>query len=619
MVLAASFLAPLDWAIIAAYCLAILVIGFLLKKKADKSTESFFLSDRSMPWWLAGTSMVATSFASDTPLFVTGIVRGQGVAGNWSWWCFGIAHVLAVMFFAKFWRRAQVTTEVEFCELRYDGKGAAVLRGTKALYFGLMLNVLVIGAWPLLGLNKVMEVSTGWSKGHAIVICGGIALLYSVFSGFWGVVITDLIQFVIAMAGALILMFYVLGHPDVGGFAGIKEAFAGTGKTDFIPEWGSDAWWLVMGFILVQWWAFKNADGGGVIVQRMSACKDEKESMKATLWFTVAHYILRCWPWVIVALGSLLILPTMADGEMAYPQLMMDLLPVGLKGLLVASFLAAFMSTVDTHLNWGSSYLVNDLYKRFVNTDAEDKHYLLVSRGISVGLMILAAGVAFASDSILGAFYFMLKFTAGVGIVYLLRWFWWRVNAWTELTAMVTSAVMAVTWIPTAATDGGKFFGFIGESTSYFTPAHIIAGWVSWSGRTAELVIVVLMSAIVAVIGTLLTRPVNEARLISFYRRVRPPGWGWSKIAALASEDGRPEPLIPDLVNWALGVAFLYSGLYGVGAVFLIDVMRGMLAISFSIVTFIILWRRLFPGEPQTEAQAVGGALPAVEYRSQQD
>lgn len=559
-----------DWLVIAIYCATVLAIGLYLKKRADKSTDSFFLSSRSLPWWLAGTSMVATSFASDTPLLVTGAVRKSGVMGNWNWWCLGISHVLAIFFFSKLWRRTGVLTEVEFCEQRYSGKSAAVLRGTKAVYFGVILNSLVIGAWPLTGLVKVMDVSTGWDKGTAIFVCGGIALIYSVFSGFWGVVVTDLIQFIIAMVGSVFLAILAVNHPDVGGLSGLRHHFSGTETLNFFPSTMDNPLFLsIMGFLLIQWWAFKNSDGGGVIVQRMLACRDEKESLKATLWFTVAHYILRSWPWILTALASMIILPEVfnskgvADQEMAYPMLMMKLLPVGLRGMMIAAFLAAFMSTVDTQLNWGGSYLVNDLYRRFIKKNGDEKHYMLISRLITLMLMGLSVLVAYKTKSIKESFESILVFTSGVGVVYLLRWFWWRVNAWTEITGMIVS-------------------GF----------AFLLAGYCGVEHGTYRLMIVVSSSLVLCVLVTYLTQPVNRDVLIRFYKKVLPPGPGWNHIANAADTGEDAPSLVPGLINWGIGVVALYSGLFGVGAVFLNGWGQAFLPLLLSVLAGALVWRR---------------------------
>ncbi len=566
-------MAFLDWLVIALYCVAVLAIGLLLKKRADKSTDSFFLSSRSLPWWLAGTSMVATSFASDTPLMVTGLVRVKGVAGNWSWWCFGFSHVLAIFFFSKLWRRAGVLTEVELCEQRYSGKSAAVLRGSKAVYFGVILNCAVIGAWPLNGLVKVMNVSTGWDKSTAIFVCSGIALTYSIFSGFWGVVVTDLIQFAIAMTGSIILAVLAIQHPSVGGLSGLRDHFAQTQTLDFLPTGDSSILMWIFGFIFVQWIAFKNSDGGGVIVQRMLACRDEKESLKATIWFSVAHYILRAWPWILVALASIIILPQVTgpdgtmDHESAYPMLMMKLLPSGLRGMMVAAFLAAFMSTVDTHLNWGGSYLVNDLYRRFIKKNEDEKHYMLISRLITLLLMGMSIAVAYNVTSIFESFLFIIKLTSGVGVIYLLRWFWWRVNAWTELTAMIVSSIMTL-----LAPKMLAYFGVF--------------------GRTYQLLVIVGYSVYISILITLLTEPVNRQVLIAFYKKVMPPGPGWNTIAEEAGSSAGAPSLVPGLINWAIGVVALYSGLFGVGAIFLKGWGQAFLPLLLSVLAGALVWRR---------------------------
>ncbi len=502
----------IDWAIVAIYCVASLILGLLLSKKASQGVESYFAGNRNVAWWLAGTSMAATAFSSDTPLLVTGIVRSKGIWGNWEIWSLGISTMLAVFFFSRLWKRTGVLTEVEFAELRYSGKSASFLRGFKAIYWGLFYNVFIIGAWPMTGLAKVMQEVTEFDKTGSILFSLALAALYTSFAGYLGVVLTDLFQFVWALAGAFLLAFFAL--QAVGGPTLLVEKLAETGKLSFLPPEEAMSWFL--GLLLIQWWAWKNSDGGGIAVQRMVSCKDEREAKFSMLWFAIAHYVIRSWPWVVTALASLILIPdsllsvtegarTFVDHERAYPRLITMLLPVGLRGVLVASFFAAFMSTVDSQLNWGASYLVNDVYKRFIRKKAPESHYIKVSRVIPFALAGLAAGVAFFIQSIGQIFTFVLNLTAGVGPVYLLRWFWWRVNAWSEIAAM-TASLLLMALRP-------QFFQFFGLPQD----------------SLLQLLYMILGTALVWLPITLLTPPVPRETLEKFSTQVSPPGF-WGKL-----------------------------------------------------------------------------------------
>lgn len=504
----------IDWAIVAVYCVASLVLGLLLSKKASQGVESYFAGNRNVAWWLAGTSMAATAFSSDTPLLVTGITRSKGLWGNWEIWALGISTMLAVFFFSKLWKRTGVLTEVEFVELRYGGKPASFLRGFKAVYWGLFYNVFIIGAWPITGLSKVLQETTGWEKPAAILFSLVLASVYTSFAGYLGVVLTDLFQFIWALGGAFLLAGFAL-HA-VGGPGMLAEKLADTGKLSLIPPGESMSWFL--GLILIQWWAWKNSDGGGIAVQRMVSCKNERESMLSMLWFSIAHYCVRSWPWVLTALASLILIPdaaltvtqgahTFIDHERAYPRLISMLLPVGLRGVLVASFFAAFMSTVDSQLNWGASYLVNDFYKRFIKKEAPPSHYLKIARLLPFLLAALAAIVAFYIKSIGQVFTFVLNLTAGVGPVYLLRWFWGRVNAWSEISAMTASIFLMM--------FRDSFFRGCSLPPDPF-----------W-----QLLYMVIGTGLVWLPATLLTKPVPDKKLETFFLKVSPPGF-WKKLGS---------------------------------------------------------------------------------------
>ncbi len=496
-----------DWIVVAVYCLISLWLGIFLTKKASSGIESYFVSERKLGWWLAGTSMAATAFSSDTPLLVTGMVRRRGVWGNWEIWALAASTMLAVFFFSKLWKRSGVMTEVELSELRYSGKSAAFLRGFKAIYWGVLYNAFVMGAWPVTGLAKVMQETTHWNKAQSIFFCMGLTALYSTLSGYWGVILTDFFQFFVAMAGAVLLAIFSVRA--CGGMSVIIEKLASTDKLSFLPPLQSAhtpmevacspfGWFL--GLIFIQWWAWKNTDGGGIIVQRIVSCKNERQAILSTLWFNIAQYALRSWPWVVTALASLILLPDLADHERAYPRLIVTLLPQGLKGIMVASFFAAFMSTMSTHLNWGSSYFVNDFYKRFLNRNASENHYVWVGRLASLILAAAATLVAFFTESIGQIFTFILNLTAAIGPVYLLRWFWWRINPWSELVAMAVSLPVIML-------------------RPYFFQATGIP-----PNLPTELLFMIFGSALLWLPVTLLTKPVPEETLKNFCSKVQPPG-----------------------------------------------------------------------------------------------
>lgn len=538
-----------DWMVVGGYCLLITLVGLAFRKRAEGNVEDFFLSGRKLSWWLAGTSLVATSFASDTPLFVTGLVREHGIAGNWHWWFMALASVASLFFFARLWRRAKIVTDIEFIELRYGPGSGAVLRGAKAVFLGVIFNIYVLGAWPVLGLTKVLGVATDWSKGSAILFCAALALTYSVFSGLWGVVATDFIQFIFALGGAVMLAIFAI--KAVGGFSIFWGKAQDLPQAGFLPAHTSEAFWsspwiFFLSLILIQWWA-RGIEGDGIAVQRLSACKDEKQSFFAMLWFNIAHYALRPWPWIIVALASLMLLPEVTsslgivDHELAYPRMILVLMPSGLKGLMIASFFAAFMSTVDTHLNWGSSYVVNDLYRRFVKRDAKPAHYVWVGRLVTFFLMVGGGIVAFTTSSIVEAFYNVLLLFSGVGLVGIARWFWWRVNAWSEISAMLASGLL----------------------TLLASPISTTLGWPD--ERPVHLIIVVTCSTVIWLTVTFLTRPTQEKHLKRFYERIRPAGPGWKPIAEASPGVVPQDSLKKNGWGWVMGVLFILGTTIAIG------------------------------------------------------
>ncbi len=568
-------LSPIDGVIIISYILFALGLGIYYSKRAGKNINEFFVSGRNLPWWLAGTSMVATTFAADTPLAVTGLVVKDGIAGNWLWWNMVLSGMLATFLFSRLWRRAEIITDVELTELRYAGKSASLLRGFRALYIGLPINCITMG-WVILAMQKIIVLTfnlpdTGTSKVLVVLACMLIAGIYCALSGFWGVVITDLVQFGMAMIGSIVLA--VIAVTKIGGIGVLKTKLtemhgASHSILNFFPDFGAgEMAILTFGVYLgVQWWAANGADGGGYIAQRMFAAKDERNTLLATLWFNIAHYTLRPWPWILVALVSMVVYPNLSDPEAGYPKLMLEYLPPGLLGLMLTAFLAAFMSTIDTHLNWGASYLVNDFYKRFFKPEADDRHYVVASR-ISVVLIMLVAGVtSLFMDSIAGAWKFLIALNAGIGLVQILRWYWWRINAWSEIAAMVTSAVV---------------------STIVFTLPQ------TKDNFAYQMLIIVPISTLSWLIATLVTSPVSEERLIAFYQRIRPNGGWWGRIPSLANVQPIGESSMPALFNWVLGSAFVYCTLFGFGKLLLGFYGVGALFLLIALITGGLIYRGL--------------------------
>lgn len=546
----------IDWSLIVAYFVLSLVVGSLYAKRAGKGIESFFISERALPWWLAGTSMVATTFAADTPLAVTEIVVKNGIAGNWLWWNFALGGMMTVFLFSKLWRRSEVLTDIEFTELRYSGKPAAFLRGFRAVYLGLPINCMIM-AWVTLAMTAILEVTFSFPKILALVISLVFAVFYTVLSGLWGVVITDFFQFIIAMAGSIALAVISVIH--VGGIKTLKlKVLASHPEAlSFFPKFGSMTLPLLTFFVYVavQWWStwYPGAEpgGGGYVAQRILASKDEKHSVLATLWFNIAHYALRPWPWILVALAVMIVFPNLSDPKLGYPKMVVSFLPVGLKGLMIAAFFAAFMSTIVTHLNWGASYLVNDFYKRFIKKDASSAHYVFISRILTVLLMIFAGIAAYQMESIKGAWELLLAIGAGTGLVYILRWYWWRINAWSEIAAMTCSFAVAMVLLKTR-------FGAPGE--------------LNWAYR---MLITVGITTLVWLVATFLTRPVDKEHLINFYKKIKPGGM-WKPIKAGIEGAGEGTRIQTDILNWLLGTVFIYCSLFGIGKIVFLEFKTGI-------------------------------------------
>jgi len=504
-----------DWAVILLYAGLMLGAGVYFSRRASRSVTDFFISGRALPWWVAGTSMVATTFAADTPLLVSSIVRQEGVAGNWIWFNFAISHALTTFFLATLWRRAQVVTDVELCERRYAGARGRGLRLFKGAFFAFVTNSVVLG-WVILAMATICEEVLGLPKLATIAAAVALATLYATVAGLWGVVATDLLQFAVAMFGSVFLMVRAYSH--VGGISGLAPilptliAENGRPAMEIVPALGQGALGGFLVAIGVQWWSWKYSDGGGVLIQRMSAARNERHSLLAMLWFTFANYVLRPWPWFIVALVSLIVFPQLADHKAAYPQMMTRFLGPGWLGLMMAAILAAFMSTVDTHINLAASYFVNDIYRRFLRPRCSERHYVLVARLASLLFLVIGALVALFNTSIVGLFQFLLQLIAGAGVVFLLRWFWWRINAWSEITAMLASLAVAT---------------LLNLSNRH--------GWVEHTFPAWEIMLLnVVISGGLWLAATFLTPPTEAEHLQRFYRRVRPSGW-WGPVAREAA------------------------------------------------------------------------------------
>ena len=546
-------LSTLDWTIVGAYFILSLAVGLWASKQAGKDTKSFFLAGRNMPWWLLGVSMVATTFSTDTPNLVTDLVRQNGVSGNWVWWAFLLTGMLTVFVYARLWRRSGVLTDIEFYELRYSGKAAAFLRGFRALYLGLVFNVLVMGAVSLAAV-KFGEIVLGIPGWLTLTIAGSITLAYSMLGGLKAVIITDFVQFTLAMIGSIWAMFYILGLPEIGGLSNLISHVNVSDKLALFPDFSDPNNWvpILLVPLAVQWWAsyYPGAEpgGGGYIAQRMFSAKDEKNAVGATFIFNVAHYALRPWPWILIALASLIVFPELSDIEKAFPNLpadklghdvaypaMLTLLPSGLLGLVAASLIAAFMSTMSTQLNLGASYLVNDFYHRFFKPNASEKELVLAGRLFTVVSIILGGGLGLLLTSAGQAFTLLLMIGAGTGLIYILRWFWWRINAYTEIVAMISSIIIA------------GYFNF-GNS--------VLESW-------QKIVIGAILTTLVWIVATYLTPPDDDVTLRNFVKKVNPGGPGWKKYSEGISTE--PWPVPNGILSMVLGCVAVYGFLMGVG------------------------------------------------------
>jgi SSS family solute:Na+ symporter len=602
-------LTAIDWAIVAAYFLLSTGIGFAFTKKGGESLNEYFLSGRNVSWWLAGASMVATTFAADTPLVVTGLVSAHGVAGNWLWWNMLMSGMLTVFFFARLWRRAHVMTDVEFAEIRYAGKPAAMLRGFRALYLAIPINLIILG-WVTRAMIKILTISLGLhdvsvlgmtisGQVVAVAICFIITVAYSAGAGMWAVLWTDLVQFVIKMTAVIILAVYSVRA--VGGMDALKAGLtthfgSADAALSVLPvkmtPTGIEAYaWMPLlalaVFLSVQWWAawYPGAEpgGGGYVAQRIFSAKTERDGVLATLFFNVAHYAIRPWPWIITGLCTVLLYPQgigpTHDHEAAYVQAFVDLLPTPWRGFMMAGFAAAYMSTVGTQLNWGASYLVNDFYKRFLNRNATEKHYVTVSRLATVFLFLGSALVTMQLQTVEGAWKFLLALGSGTGLVLILRWYWWRINAWSEISAMISSFVVSLAAISLIK---GRFPDGDLRSDAWVMLITVVVSTVVWLGVTFA------------------TKPEPDIVLDSFYRRVRPGGPGWARVSERAGfgREGIPGGALA-WTNWIAGIVAVYSSLFGIGKIILGNLVQGFVMLAIAVVAFAWI-ARSFREEPAT-------------------
>jgi solute:Na+ symporter, SSS family len=571
----------IDWLIIVVFILLILGIGLAYTKQAGQNVESFFLAGRQLPWWIAGTSMVATTFAADTPLLVTELVASNGISGNWLWWNGLIGGMLAAFFFARLWRKADIITDVELTELRYSGKPATFLRGFKAVYLGIFMNSVII-AWVNVALGALLHIFFGIPAEQLIYYLAGamfLVVIYSSLSGLLGVAITDFIQFIIAMTGCIVLAIIVVNSDAIGGMAGLQEKLPAA-TFDFFPtlafsaesaaETGevlTIAFASFLAFVGIQWWAswYPGAEpgGGGYVAQRMMSAKNEQHAIKATLFFQIAHYGLRPWPWIIVALCALVLYPDLpeTDKKLGYAMAMQDFLPTGLKGLLLVAFFAAYMSTISTQLNWGTSYLVNDLYRRFIHPEATQKQLVIASRLGTFLLMVVALIVTSQIQTLESAFKFMIECGAGLGAVLILRWYWWRINAWSEIVATIAPFI--------AFTFTKFYWGLEFPYGLFVTVAFTTAAWL---------------------IVTLITAPTDSGVLQKFYQRLEPAGF-WQPIANQLGTQAKKSNLLPLFACWLLGIVLGYACLFGLGALIFADWLGAVIyAVVVIVCAFGINW-----------------------------
>jgi Na+/proline symporter len=646
-----------DWLVILGYLLINLAIGMYYRRRAGGNTEEFFVSGRDVSWWLAGTSMVATTFAADTPLFVSGVIATQGIAGNWIWWSSCLSGLLTVFFFARYWRRSEVLTDVELTEIRYGGRPAAFLRGFKAVYLGLFMNCLILG-WvtnamvsiiavllgPMIPEGKVLQLTLGsqtlfqytlGSPNHtALLICIFVLIpftgIYTSIGGLWGVLVTDLFQFILKMGMVIVLAWEAV--VKIGGMQALRLQLQVVGEAarqnglqtsdplKFLPDfgqgWTTSAIWTLplltfVTYLGVQWWSawYPGAEpgGGGYVAQRMFCARDEKNSLGATLWFNIAHYALRPWPWIITGLVALAVYSPHGglhpnatfgtDPQQGYVMVLRDYLPPALRGVMIAAFLAAFMSTLGTQLNWGVSYLVNDFYRRFMAKDKSEKHYVAMGRLFTIGLVLVSGYVAGQLRSVGEGWQIVLNLGIGTGAVYILRWYWWRINAWSEIVAMTVAAAVTIYL--------KKFVTFSGSEPIVFAKTALLT-----AGCTT----------IAWVLATFLTPAESGQKLLQFYRRVRPTIYGWKKIAVMAPEIEEVRDLRSNALNWIAGCAMIYCSLFGIGKLIFGEWLAGALLLCVAAVAgWFIFWdlsRRGWQSLSGVEKSSTGIKVGTAEARS---
>jgi len=578
----------LDWSAIVAYLGITLFLGLYFRSRSGKSVDDYFVSGRNVSWWLAGTSMVATTFAADTPLVVTGLVYTQGVAGNWLWWSFLLSGMMTVFLFARLWRRSGLLTDVQFAEMRYSGKPAAFLRGFRAIYLGLLMNCLILG-WVTKAMTSIVAVTLGVTDRTALAICIFFLIpftgIYVALGGLWGVLWTDLFQFALKMGIVIAVAWFAVSAAGgmttlLNRLAEMRAATPNAGDaTAFFPDFSRPAWeeavWTlpVLTFLVnigLQWWAFwypgAEPGGGGYIAQRIFAARNERHGLLSVLWFNIAHYALRPWPWILTALSVIVLYPHLDRPETGYMLVVSQHVPPALRGIVIAGFMAAFMSTIATQLNWGASYLVSDFYRRFVKRDATDQHYVRISRVATVILVIASAVVSWLLSDIRSGWQAVLEVGAGTGGVYLLRWYWWRINAWSEISAMATALIMTLglrKWEP-----------FSGASSVVFAKSALTTA---------------LVTTIVWIIVTLATAPEPREVLTTFYRNVRPHVSGWKPIAAMTPDVPPTRDLGRNLVSWILGCAMVYAALLGLGKLILNQTVPGLILCAVAIASAVAL------------------------------
>jgi len=612
----------LDWSAIVAYLFITLLLGLYFKSRSSKSVDDYFVSGRDVSWWLAGTSMVATTFAADTPLLVTGLVFRQGVAGNWLWWSFLLSGMMTVFLFAKLWRRSGLLTDVQFAEMRYSGKPAAFLRGFRAIYLGLLMNCLILG-WVTKAMVSIVGVTLGISDHAALMICVLFLIpftgLYVSLGGLWGVLWTDVFQFVLKMGIVIAVAYYAVratGGMDVmlAKLAAMQGETGASNPTALFPDFSrgftAEALWTLpvitfTVFMAVQWWAFwypgAEPGGGGYIAQRIFSAKDEKNGVLSVLWFNIAHYAVRPWPWILTGLAVIVLHPELRNAgqnpESGYMLVLNEHLPHAWRGVAIAGFLAAFMSTVATQLNWGASYLVSDFYRRFVRKEASDSHYVNVSR-VATGILVIAAAIVAALlTSIKSGWEFVLELGAGTGIIYLLRWYWWRINAWSEIAAMVTAMTVSLSlrgW-QALADKGIASAPFIGSGPVIFAKSALTT---------------TLFTTVISLAVTMLTQPESNDILVRFYRKVRPDVRGWKPVAQLAPEVKETRDLGRNLMAWILGCGMVYLALFGLGKLIMKQPGLGLfLLVGSAVCAALLYWDQNSRGWGAEDGEEVPAAV----------